>query len=307
MLRVDFSRAATLTEMKVGLALPVRELGGTGARPFRAIVDDAIRAEKLGFDSVWIADHVFIDRDGLRRTGGPDPLTLLTYVAARTERVQLGTLVLCAAFRPPVQLAREARALAEASSGRLLLGVGSGWHQPEFDAFGIPFDHLVGRFSDYLEVLSRLFADGPADFSGPYHSLRGGQVFGSAAPPLWIAAFGPRMLSLTARFGAGWNTAWLGPDTAKFTGQLAALDTALAAAGRSRAEIEISAGLLVLPGPPAGPLPDVITGGPDEIATALRAYRDAGAQHLILSLAAVPFGAFEPALLDAAAEAIARI
>ena len=292
--------------MKIGLALPVRELDG-GQRSFAAIVDDAVRAEELGFDSVWAMDHVFIDRDDARRWGGPDPMTLLTYIAARTQRVQLGTLVLCAAFRPPAQLAREAKALAEAAAGRLLLGLGSGWHQPEFDAFDFPFDHLVGRFSDYLEVLSRLLADGRGDFAGPYHSLRGGQVFGTAAPPLWVAASGPRMLSLTARFAAGWNSAWHGTDMARFTTNLANLDAALAATDRSRRDIEISAGVYVVPGAAPAATPEVISGTSAEIADGLRRYRDAGAQHLILSLSGAPFGAFAPPTLEATAEAISRL
>src|SRR5438067_5669308 len=188
----DSSRPANLASvMKIGITIAAADLAPRRARTFHEMVDDAVEAERLGYDSVWVMDHVLVERDGSRSPAGPDPMTLLSYIAARTERVELGTLVLCAAFRPPAQLAREAKALQEASGGRLLLGVGAGWHQPAFDAFGFPFDHLVGRFEEYLEVLTRLLGDGPSDFKGRYQRLDRGQVFGLSLPPPWVAAFGP--------------------------------------------------------------------------------------------------------------------
>jgi alkanesulfonate monooxygenase SsuD/methylene tetrahydromethanopterin reductase-like flavin-dependent oxidoreductase (luciferase family) len=134
---------------------------------------DAVAAEGLGYDSVWVMDHFFIERGGRRVLGGPEPLAFLNHVAARTERIELGTLVLSAPFRAAAQLAREARTLETASGGRFILGIGAGWHQPEFDAFGFPFDHLVTRLEEYLETLIPL--------------LDHGAVFGDPAPLPWIA------------------------------------------------------------------------------------------------------------------------
>ena len=173
----DSSRDVNLSpEMKVGVTIPAYELASRRPKTFAEMAEDAIRAEQLGYDSAWVMDHILVERDGNRRGAGPEPMVFLAQAAARTERLQLGTLVLCAPFRPPVQLAREAKALAEGSGGRFILGLGAGWHQPEFDAFGFPFDHLVGRFEEYLEVLTRLLGEGPADFQGRYQVLHRGQA-----------------------------------------------------------------------------------------------------------------------------------
>jgi alkanesulfonate monooxygenase SsuD/methylene tetrahydromethanopterin reductase-like flavin-dependent oxidoreductase (luciferase family) len=290
--------------VRIGVTIPAIDLAPRRARSFREMVDDAVTAERLGYDSVWVMDHVFIEQGGIRSPSGPDPLTLLAYIAARTERIQLGTLVLCAAFRPPAQLARQAKALAEASGGRLLLGIGSGWHQPEFDAFGFPFDHRVGRFEEYLEALTRLLGEEPSDFDGKYQVLRKGQVFGPSQGPPWVAAFGPRMLALTGRLAGGWNSAWHGADTGPFRAGLDGVEAALAAAGRRRSELVASAGVFVVPlegeelvsagkrleaAGQAGLGERVISGSPERVVEPLAAYAAAGCDHLVLNFSAAPF------------------
>ena len=274
--------------MKVGITIPAYELASGRARSFGEMAEDVVAAEGLGYDSAWVMDHVFIHRDGRRILGGPEPIAFLSHVAARTERIELGTLVLCAPFRPPVQLAREARTLQAASGGRLILGIGAGWHQPEFDAFGFPFDHLVSRFEEYVEALTRLLADGAADFEGRYQVLRKGVAFGDPAPLPWIAAAGPRMLQLTGRLAGGWNGAWYGPDPATFQERLVEVEAALQTAGRKRSELAASAGLLVLPG--VDRHPSAITGSPEEVADAIGRYRAAGCDHAILNFSPTPFG-----------------
>jgi alkanesulfonate monooxygenase SsuD/methylene tetrahydromethanopterin reductase-like flavin-dependent oxidoreductase (luciferase family) len=289
--------------VKVGVTIPALELTTRARRSLRQMAADAVEAERLGYDSVWVMDHVFTDREGVRTGAGPEPLTFLGFVAARTERVQLGTLVLCAAFRPPAQLAREAKSLFEASSGRFILGVGSGWHQPEFDAFGFPFDHLVGRFEDYLEVLTRLLGEGPGDYQGRHQVLRAGEVFGPTVPPPWIAASGPRMLGLTGRLAGGWNSAWHGSDPSLFSERLSRVEEALFAAGRSRAEMAASAGMFVLPlegdelaaaARSAGLSREeleakAVTGHPEAVVEMLLRYRAAGCDHLVLNFSTSPF------------------
>ena len=285
------------------MTVPALDAATRGRRSLRQMADDAVEAERLGYDSIWVMDHVFIDRDGTRSAAGPEPLTFLGFAAALTRRVELGTLVLCAPFRPPAQLAREAKSLYEASAGRFVLGVGSGWHQPEFDAFGFPFDHLVGRFEDYLEVLTRLLGPGPGDYEGRHQVLRGGEVFGPTVPAPWIAAFGPRMLGLAGRLASGWNSAWHGPDTRQFVERLVQVEAALAAAGRGRPELAASAGVMVVP-LEGDELADAarsmglstadlearaVTGGPKAVAEALLAYRAAGCDHLILNFSTSPF------------------
>jgi alkanesulfonate monooxygenase SsuD/methylene tetrahydromethanopterin reductase-like flavin-dependent oxidoreductase (luciferase family) len=270
--------------MKVGITIPAYELASGRGRDFEDMAADAVAAERLGYDSVWVMDHFFVERGSRRVLGGPEPLAFLSHVAARTTRIELGTLVLCAPFRPAAQLAREARTLQAAAGGRFILGMGAGWHQPEFDAFGFPFDHLVSRFEEYLEVLTRL--------------LREGDLFGDPTPPPWIAAGGPRMIRLTGRLAGGWNGAWYAADTTLFRERLAAVESALEAAGRDRSELTASAGLFVLPG--ATEQTSTIAGDPERVAEAIRGYREAGCDHAILNFSTTPFGLGEqggPALL----------
>ncbi|MDQ6918456.1 MAG: LLM class flavin-dependent oxidoreductase [Candidatus Dormibacteraeota bacterium] len=280
--------------MRVGVTIPAYELATGKARSFAAMVEDAIAAESLGYDSVWVMDHVFIERGGKRVVGGPEPLSFLSHVAARTQEIELGTLVLCAPSRPPAQLARELRTLQEASGGRFILGIGAGWHQPEFDAFGFPFDHLVGRFEEYMEVLTRLLGGEGVDFEGRYQVLRRGVVYGDSAPLPWVAAAGPRMLRLTGRLAGGWNGAWYGFDTSVFRERLVEVEAALQAEGRQRSELVASAGLLVLPGAPAQP--SAIAGSPEQVAAAINAFGTAGCEHAILNFSLTPFAEGEPGL-----------
>jgi alkanesulfonate monooxygenase SsuD/methylene tetrahydromethanopterin reductase-like flavin-dependent oxidoreductase (luciferase family) len=203
--------------VKVGLVLPLveRQQGGKTARwsDLRAM---ARLAEDVGFDSVWLPDHLlfrFEMRLGLRvRLGAWECWSVLCALAASTRRVELGTIVCCTAFRNPALLARMADTVNDISGGRLILGLGAGWHEPEFDAFGFPFDHRVSRFEEAVTIIATLLRRGRVDFHGRYYQaldceLRpGGQ--GRASPPLMIGTTGERMLSLTARFADLWN-AWL--------------------------------------------------------------------------------------------------
>jgi alkanesulfonate monooxygenase SsuD/methylene tetrahydromethanopterin reductase-like flavin-dependent oxidoreductase (luciferase family) len=277
--------------MKVGVTIPAYELRSVRPRTFEEMVTDVVAAESLGYDSVWVMDHFFVERGGNRILGGPEPLAFLSHVAALTKRIELGTLVLCAPFRAAAQLAREARTLASASGGRFSLGIGAGWHQPEFDAFGFPFDHLVSRFEEYLEALVPLLGQG--------------DVHGDPAPLPWIAAGGPRMLRLTGRLGGGWNGAWYGPDPSLFRERLAAVEAALQAAGRVRSELTASAGLFVLPGEPEQQ--SAIAGSPERIVEAIDGYREAGCDHAILNFSPTPFGQGDASLPGVLAPLLDRL
>jgi len=126
-----------MTRVKVGVTLKMYDYFTYEPKSVAAIADQARRAEAVGFNSVWVMDHVFIQRAG-RRVLAHEPLLSLAQVAAATTRVRLGSLVLCHAFRHPGQLAREASSLADLSAGRFVLGLGTGWHKAEFDALGCP-------------------------------------------------------------------------------------------------------------------------------------------------------------------------
>ena len=281
--------------MRVGLALPTIDVHSGRPATLAELAARADRAEQAGFDSVWVMDHYWTQRPDGRR-GAHDPMVTLGYLAARTSRLRLGTLVLCNSFRHPAQLGREALALADASQGRFILGLGAGWHQPEYDAMGIPFDHRVGRLEETLAVLPGLLRGERVTYQGSYLRLEEASLVSTTGPPpLWLAARGPRMLELTARHAAGWNVAWYGEDTGDFRASLKELHAALAAAGRQADEVETSVGVFVLPDPGARP-PDgeAIVGEPERVAERLLAYGDAGADQVIVSLALNPFGELDP-------------
>jgi alkanesulfonate monooxygenase SsuD/methylene tetrahydromethanopterin reductase-like flavin-dependent oxidoreductase (luciferase family) len=260
------------------------------------VVGTIERAEELGFESAWVMDHPFIDRPS-GRLSGHDPLVLLSCAAARTRRIRLGTLVICPAFRTTGQLARESAALADASGGRFVLGLGAGWHQPEFDAFEYPFDHLVGRFEEQLVAVRDLLAGGPVTADGRYVRLREAEVLATAPPPpIWVAARGPRMLRLTARHADGWNLAWGGPDPSWLDEPLAGLRAELDDAGRERSSFTVSAGISWVPNGSRGTA---------ELARTLDAYEAVGVDLAILSLAEGPSRATRSEYLERVAEVLA--
>jgi alkanesulfonate monooxygenase SsuD/methylene tetrahydromethanopterin reductase-like flavin-dependent oxidoreductase (luciferase family) len=193
------------------------------------MADFAVMADELGFDSVWTIDHFAIE--GFNSTfdniAGPDPFVFLAFVAARTKRVELGTMVACAPFRLPGQLAREGLALGELSHGRFILALGSGSRAEELSAMALSTDHLTSRFEEYVDIVDRLMRGERVDKEGAYYSAHGLQALGGVRPALWLAASGPRSLRLAARLADGWSGA-----RDDFAGQLAALRAGELAAGR---------------------------------------------------------------------------
>ena len=157
--------------MKVGVVMPIGPQDGTGVvPPWEATRVAALATEEAGFDSAWVYDHLLF-RFGTDPTQGiHECWTVLSAMAAITSRVELGVLVLAMPFRNPGLLAKMANTLEDISGGRLILGVGCGWNEPEFTAFDFPFDHRVGRFEEALEVLVPALRSGRASFAGRWHS-----------------------------------------------------------------------------------------------------------------------------------------
>jgi alkanesulfonate monooxygenase len=171
----------------------------------------AERAEELGFDSVWVWDHIFLGVD----PPFPiiDSLTLLAAVAARTTRIKLGTGVLVLPLRNPVVLAKELASLELIADGRLLLGLASGWYKREFDAVGVPFGER-GRIMDRnLEILRRLWTENQVSAEYPPHLLRGANLSPkpSRPPPILIGGYVDRVLKRAALNG-GWLTYFYTPS-----------------------------------------------------------------------------------------------
>src|SRR5581483_9979494 len=168
--------------MKVGVTLKMYDYRTLAPKSVADIAREAAHAEALGYDSVWVMDHVFIQR-GERRVMAHEPLVCLAAVAAATRTVTIGSLVLCSPFRGTAQLAREAAALADLAGGRFVLGIGCGWHQPEFDALYFPFDHLVSRFEETVGPLQALLRGERVDYAGRWLRLNDATVPVTAAPP----------------------------------------------------------------------------------------------------------------------------
>ena len=248
-------------------------------------------AEKVGFDSIWIGDHLLYRGDGRPERGPWDAWTLLAGLAGVTERVAIGPLVACTAFRRPGLLARAAATVDELSGGRLVLALGAGWNEPEYDAFGIPFDHRVERFAEALQIIRPLLDGERVTFSGAYETVTDAVLLPRPArrPPLMVGATGPRMLAAALPHVDAWNT-WYdvyGNTPEGFAELNATIDEAARAAGRDPSQIERSACALVVLDRAAGerPIPDgmpAVEGSPDEIAAHLRDLAEAGADEAIL-------------------------
>lgn len=234
--------------MKIGLTLP-QAVTDDGIVPrYREIRDAALRAERNGFDSVWVMDHLLFQWENKAPTGVWDAMTLLPALAEATERVELGALVICTAFRNPALLAKMASALDEVSDGRFVFGVGAGWHKPEFDAFGYPFDHLATRFEEAMAIILPLLREGKVAFTGVYERAPGciNEPRGPrpAGPPVLMGTQGPRLMRLAAREADAWNACWLG-RAAELPERLVPFHAALEDVGRNASDIDLTVGQLV--------------------------------------------------------------
>jgi alkanesulfonate monooxygenase SsuD/methylene tetrahydromethanopterin reductase-like flavin-dependent oxidoreductase (luciferase family) len=206
-------------------------------------------AEESGFDSIWMGDHLLY-RGAARPERGPwDVWTQLGALAAITKRVQLGPLVAATAFHAPGMLARMAASVDEVSGGRLILGLGAGWNETEFTAFGFPFSETVSRFAESFEIVRRLLAGEQVTFRGRYHTVLDAVVLPRPARriPLMLGSNGPRMLSLALPHVDAWNT-WFtsyGNTVDGFATLNATIDRAAREAGREPRQIGRSACVLV--------------------------------------------------------------
>src|SRR4051812_11254241 len=247
-------------------------------------------AEESGFDSIWLGDHMLYRGEQGER--GPwDAWTLLVALAGVTDRVRLGPLVACAGFHRPGQLARMAAAVDEVSGGRFVLGIGSGWNETEFRAFGIPFDHRVSRFEEAFEIVRRLLAGERVTYEGRFHRVEDAVLLPPPARrvPLMIGANGPRMLRIALPHADAWNT-WYdhyGNTPEGFAALNAKVDAAARDAGRDPAAVERSACVLVVLDRSTGEraLTDEappVEGSAERIAAHLRELGEAGADEAIL-------------------------
>ena len=233
--------------MRIGVTVPLAygDLADGRAPTFAETLEFARAAEGLGLDSIWVFDHLLFRYPPEPDEGLHEAWTTLTALAPVVPRVELGALVMCSSFRNAGLMAKMAATLDDLSGGRLVLGLGSGWHGPEYEAFGFPFDHLVGRFAEDLEVIHRLLLGETVDYEGRgsrYHAATLLPPPGRK-PPILVAAKGERMLRLTATWADAWNTAWFGAVDDVVRGRTSDLDAACDEVGRDRRSIRRTVGL----------------------------------------------------------------
>ena len=248
-------------------------------------------AEEVGFDSVWVGDHLLYRGDGRPERGPWDAWTLLAGLAVVTERVGLGPLVACTAFHRPGVLARIAAAVDELSGGRLVVGLGAGWNETEFTAFGIPFDDRLVRFTEALEVIRRLLAGERVTFSGSYEEVTDAVLLPapSQRPPLMLGAIRPRTLEVAIPYVDVWNAwyEWYGNTPDGFAAASRRVDEVARRADREPQAILRSACVLVVLDPDAGERAFVekappLEGSPEAVSSFLRDLAAAGADEAIL-------------------------
>ena len=273
--------------MRIGIQLPEVE------RDVRwpEYLTMARAAEECGYDSIWLGDHLLYDDEPppVRERGPWEAWTLLSALAAATERVTLGPLVACAAFHPPGVLAKMAATVDEVSRGRLVLGLGAGWNEREFAAFGLPFDRRVARFEEAFRIVRGMLAGERVTLRGRFHEADDVVLLPRPARrvPLMVGSNGARMLAATLPHVDAWNTwyASYGNTVEGFAELNAEISAAAERAGRDPATLERSACVYVVLDREAGEremTPEAPAIELDRIAAHLRGLAEAGADEAIL-------------------------
>jgi probable F420-dependent oxidoreductase len=281
--------------LKIGVQLPEVE------REVRwpEILDMVRAIEDLGYDSIWVGEHLLYRWPDAAPRGPWEAWSSLAAIAASTNRVEFGPLVACLGFHNPAVLAKQADTIDEISGGRFVVGVGAGWNETEFRAFGVPFDHRIDRFEEAFTIVHGLLRDRAIDFEGTYFSARDCELLPHGprpnGPPLMVGSNGPRMLRITAPHVDAWNS-WYS-DTGNAPAGIAPLrdlvDQACADVGRPPTEIERTVAVHVrLPGGTGRTMGDYaekqavapLEGGVAAMAEELRAYARQGIGHVQLVL-----------------------
>ncbi|MBI5616655.1 MAG: LLM class flavin-dependent oxidoreductase [Gammaproteobacteria bacterium] len=296
---------STPRRLKLGLLLPQTEgMRGVGVRGWSEVSAMARVAEDVGFDSLWLVDHLSYKLDGEEKARGTwEVWSMLSALAATTRRVELGTLVLAIGWRNPALLAKMVDAVEEISGGRLILGLGSGYHKFEYDAFGFPFDYKVSRFEEAIRILHGLLRTGHVDFAGRFYSARDCELVPRgprpAGPPILMGTVKPRMMACMAKYADLWNAYY--DDTHNKVAGIRRLrpivDEACRKEGRDPATLERTVTALIAD-PKADPWWDrlptenwvedgplkPLSGPAETIAQALLEYHAAGITHLQICL-----------------------
>lgn len=228
--------------MRFGLALPHYGYSMPGGVDWPKIRDVAQMAEELGYGSLWVSDHLFLDIS--KYGGSPEPheafecFTTLAALAQATTRVRLGTLVVCNDLRNPALVAKMAASIDVLSEGRFDLGMGAGWYEPEYEAAGISFDPpgvRVSRLAEAVQIVKGMLSQESLSFEGQHYRVTDAVVTPRPAqpggPPVWVGGKGDRVVSIAGRHADGFNTVWAWTPE-DYRGRVEVLDEAAKRAGR---------------------------------------------------------------------------
>ncbi|MBA3360900.1 MAG: LLM class flavin-dependent oxidoreductase [Acidimicrobiia bacterium] len=230
--------------MRFGVQLPETEYEAT----WREMEDMARVSEEVGLDSLWVGDHLLYDEGG-ERSGPWEAWSVLAGLAAVTERIEIGPLVAALPFHAPAVLAKAAATIDEISGGRLIFGIGAGWNEVEFTAFGLPFEQRVNRFAEAFEIIRRLLAGERLDFDGKFYRLKGCELLPRpprpGEMPFMVGSNRPRMLSLTLPYVTWWNSWYsaFGNDPARVGELVGSIVQACVESGRDPATLKKSVAL----------------------------------------------------------------
>jgi probable F420-dependent oxidoreductase len=312
--------------MRLGLALPQYDFSVAGEKPLQwsTVTEWARAAQEAGFDSLWLSDHLFLDVEKYGgvpdRESALDPIVAIAALACEVDDMRLGTLVLCEALRPAAVLAKSLASLDRVCEGRLDIGIGAGWYEPEYEAIGMampsPGDRLA-RLAESVTVLRGLLGGGPCTFEGAHHracaAVNAPPALQQPTPPINVGGKGDRLLRLVAELADGWNTCWVWtPDG--YRERLGVLEHACATVERDPETVSRSLGLYTLCGEderdlecrferlqalsPPGVLDGVsldewrvgrLVGTVEEVREQAAGWADLGVETLIVGLGAVPF------------------
>lgn len=292
----------TRRPLKVGVQLPEveREVRWPELREM------ARTAEAVGFDSIWVGDHLLY-RKPLGVVGPWEAWSTMAALAEATSRIEIGPLVACTSFHNPAVLAKMAATIDEISGGRLILGLGAGWNEPEYTAFGFPFDQRASRFEEAFTIIRLLLREGKVDFEGRFYRVRDCELVPRGprpeGPPLMIGSIGERLLRFTAPHVDAWNAwhDWFGNTPDGLAPLNAAVDEACCAAGRDPRAVARTVTILVQltggtgrasGGEIAKPTPP-LKGTAEELARAIAAYAEVGVSHVQLVLDPITAEAIE--------------
>ncbi len=202
--------------MKFGICLPIRL-----SLEAKDNVEIARTAENLGFDSIWVSDHVVMPKRHLGSFSEVfyDPFMLLSYIASETSTISLGTSVIILPYRNPVVVAKMIATLDMLSEGRVIFGVGPGWMKEEYEALSVPFDKRGSRTNEYISAIKELWTSDDPKFEGEFCSFSNIQFYPKPYtkphPPIFIAGSSDFAIKRAVEYGDGWQPTWVSPNDVK--------------------------------------------------------------------------------------------